>query len=160
MSPLEEELDPLNPVHTGFIERQRVIDNSLQILGLSLDVRQARQIALIAGSVSLLMIALIITPALAVSLRSESERIKLVHADRLLDVAEIPLDENLELVQVANIDDLIKLSESTGGLILHARDGHEHTYLLKDGSTGYFLDLHDPNGTDISDPEVDESEGD
>lgn len=156
-SPLDEELDPLNPVRTGFIERQAVIDNNLQILGLSLTVRQARQIALVAGGVSLFLIALIMTPALAVSLRSESDRIKLVHADRLLDVAEIPLDDSLELVRVARIDDLIKLSESTGGLVLHGRDDHDHTYLLKDGSTAYLLELHDPNGAD-HDVEVDERE--
>ncbi|MGD8732463.1 MAG: signal peptidase I [Anaerolineales bacterium] len=147
-SPLEEDLDPLNPVRTGLIERQQIIDNSLQILGLSLSVRRARQIALIAGSVSLALIALIMTPALAVSLRSESERIKLVHADHLLDVSEIPFNGSLEWVQVAEIDDLIKLSEATGNLILHVREGDEHTYALKDGDTGYRLTIHDPNGTE------------
>jgi len=159
-SPLEGGQDPLHPVRMGFLERQRVIDNSLQILGLSLTIRQARQVALIVGGVSLALIALIMTPALAVSLRSESERIKLVHAERLLEVDDIPFNGDLEWIQVANIEDLIKLAESTGGLILHMRAGHEHTYVLKDGSTAYRLDLHDPNGTVLSDLEEDESEYD
>ncbi len=159
-SPLAEDTDPLKPARTGFIPHQSIIDNTLPILGFDLTVRQARQIALIVGGSSFLLIALIMTPAMAVSLRSESERIKLLHTDRLLDVDEIPVDKGLKWVQVASIDDLIKLSESTGGLILHTRSGHDHTYVLQDGTTGYKLEIHDPNGTDEIDATQDSSGGD
>jgi signal peptidase len=146
--PTDEVSDPLNPVRSGFIPHQSVVDNSLSILGLELSVRQARRIAVIAGIVSLLFIALIMTPTMAVSLRSESERITLLHAGNLLDVDAIPLDDELEWVEVRSIDDLVKVSETTGGLILHARNGHDHIYAIKDGTTGYLLTIHDPNGVD------------
>lgn len=147
-SPIGETSDPLAPVRTGFIPRQSVINNNLSILGVNLSVRQARQIALTVGSASLLLIALILAPTLAVSLRSETERIKLLHAERLLDVNELPSDKDLDWVQVASIDDLVKLSESTGGLILHSCEVHNHIYILKDGTIGYRLEIHDPNGSE------------
>jgi hypothetical protein len=89
-------------------------------------------------------------------MRSESERIKLTHADRVLDVDEIPFNDNLEWLLVADIDALIQLSEATGNLILHVRDGDEHTYVLEHGDIGYRLIIHDPNGTDdLNEPEED-----
>jgi hypothetical protein len=149
-SPIDEATDPLAPVRTGYIPREGVIENRLPILGIELSVHQARQIALIAGSVSLLFIILIMAPTLAVSLRSETERIKLLHAERLLDVNELPSDRDLDWVQVASIDDLVKLSESTGRLILHSCEVHNHIYILKDGTTGYRFEIHDPNGSESS----------
>lgn len=154
-NPLGENGNPFMPATSAYLPNEQTIPNTLNILGLNLTVSKARQIALIGGGVSLVLIALIMTPALAVSLRSESERIKLMHAELLLDVNEIPFDGNLEWVDVAAIDDLVKLSESTGGLILHKRDGSRHTYVIKDGGTGYRLTLEDPNGIDAPTDDAD-----
>jgi signal peptidase len=148
LDPLGENDNPLRPSSSAFLPNEESIPNSFNVFGLVLEVQQARQISLIAGGISFVLIALIMTPALAVSLRSESERIKLVYAERLLDVNEIPFNGSTEWVLVADIEALIKLSEATGNLILHTRDGDEHTYALKDGDIGYRLTIHDPNGTD------------
>ena len=158
--PLGENGNPLKPSSSAFLPNEEMVPNSFNVFGIRLKVQQARQIALIVGSLSFVLIVLIVTPAIAVSLRSESERIKLVYAEHLLDVNEIPFNASLEWVQVADIEALIKISEASGKLILHSRDDDEHTYALKDGELGYRLTIHDPNGTDSMSEAQDDGGGD
>lgn len=146
-NPLAENGDPLQPEMSAYLPNEQMVLSSINLLGLSLPVRQARQIALIAGGISLALIVLIMVPALAVSMRSETERIKLVHADRLLDVNAVPFEADLEWIELNSIADLIRLAESSGKLIFHMYEGEDHTYVLIDGETGYRLVIHDPNGT-------------
>lgn len=145
--PLSENGDPLNPSMSAYLPNEATIPNVLSILGFQLAVSQARQITLIAGIVSLVLIALIMAPALAVSMRSPSERIKLTHSDRLVDVNELPHDRRTKWNDLQDFDDMIKLSESTGAMILHMVRGDEHTYVLKDGDTNYRVTLNDPDGS-------------
>ncbi|MGD2057326.1 MAG: signal peptidase I [Anaerolineales bacterium] len=151
--PLSEDSNPLEPSVSAYLPNDETIPNMLNILGLQLAVSQARQIALIAGTVSLVLIALIIIPTLAISMRSQSERIKLIHSDRLVEVNALPYEREVEWFELNEFNDLIKLSESTGAMILHVIEGDEHLYALEAGDTHFRLKLHDPNGIAKTDDE-------
>jgi hypothetical protein len=62
-------------------------------------------------------------------LRGEVERIELRHGHRLVPVVGSPTSTHV--VEVTSMQDLARLSEQLGSLILHRESGHGHDYLLQ-----------------------------
>jgi hypothetical protein len=135
--PLVENGDPFKPTQKGFIPDERIIANTLTIMGFEIEMLKARKLSVISGSISVLLAALIIIPNMVVSIRNENERIRMNFSEYLLDVTEIPADSDVHLIEVAHFDDLVKLAHSSGDLIFHSHQEDKHTYAVKDAEIVY-----------------------
>jgi len=147
-SPFAEGTDPLNPVQFGFLPRQQQIPATLNILGLNPTVQTARWIAGVAFGVSLLAIAAILVPFLRASMQSPSEKIRIQFNELLLDIRELPVKDTSDDIEVDRFEDLAKLAEKTGSMILHHTEGNQHTYLLQEGDITYRFLLTEPTPDD------------
>jgi signal peptidase I len=139
---LEGAQDPLSFLSTSYLSRIETLPNTLNILGISLTVDQSRIIAMVTGAVSLALLVLIGAPAAVISRERPAEGIKLNHADRLIDVTEIPYEAGYGWVNVSSFEDLLKLSETSGTLIMHHLKEDQHIYVVEQGGTGYRFILH------------------
>ncbi|TET99978.1 MAG: signal peptidase I [Anaerolineales bacterium] len=160
--PFGEGTDPLVPVQSGFLPRQRQIPATLNILGLKPTVQTARWIAGVTFGVSLLGIAAILYPFLRASMKSPSENIRIQFNEVLLDIRELPGKTTSADVEVDRFEDLAKLAEKTGSMIFHHVEADHHTYLLQEGDITYrfLLTVTEPDDGDVSSPEADETSDD
>jgi signal peptidase I len=158
-SPFGEGPDPLFPSQSGFMPRQQQIPATLNILGLKPTVQTARWIAGVAIGVSLLGITAILYPFLRASLQSPSERIRIQFREVLLDIRELPVKAASEDIEVDRFEDLAKLAEKTGSMILHYVKANQHTYLLQEGDITYrfLLTITEPDVGEERSPETDET---
>lgn len=143
----DDSQNPLSIASTSYLSRTDTAPHQLSLLGVSLSVDQSRAMAVIVGVLSLALLAFILVPARALSKAHPAEGIKLSHADRLIDVTELPQEAGLAQVEVSSFDDLVKLSELSGGLILHHQQGSEHIYVVELGSTYYRFILQEAEET-------------
>ncbi len=158
-SPFGEGTDPLVPVQSGFLPRQRQIPATLNILGIKPTVQTARWIAGVTLGVSLLGIAAILYPLLHASMKNPSEKIRIQFSEVLLDIRTLPVRATSEDIDVDRFEDLAKLAEKTGSVIFHHVEANRHTYLLQDGDTSYrfLLTVTEPEDRDVGSPETDDS---
>lgn len=158
-SPFEEGTDPLQPVQSGFLARQRQIPATLNILGLKPTVQTARWIAGVTLGVSLLGIATVLYTFLRTSMENPSEKIRIQFSEMLLDIRTLPVRATSEDIDVDGFEDLAKLAEKTGSMIFHHVEANQHTYLLQDGDITYrfLLTVTEPDVGDVGSPEADET---
>jgi signal peptidase I len=158
-NPFGEGTDPLNPVQSGFLPRQQEVPATLNILGLKPTVQTARWIAGVAFGISLLGIATTLVPFLRASMQSPSEKIRIQFNEVLLDIHELPTKTTSDDIEVDRFEDLAKLAEKTGSMILHHTEGNQHTYLLQEGDITYRFLLTEPNPEDgdVDSPDPDKT---
>src|SRR4029434_6368054 len=106
----------LQPVKPGLLKRPREQANTIVLLGLALEVARARQIALV-------VLALALSCGALLALRGatgndEAGRIRRKYGPLLIDVRESSALAGV-VVEVAMIDDLVRLAEHSGRMILH-----------------------------------------
>ena len=70
---------------------------------------------------------------------SEAERLALEYAERMIDVKGAPPTKAKSMIEVAAFEDLARLAEKNGRMILHASDGGEHHFYVDDAGTTYHL---------------------
>lgn len=138
----DPEVDPLQPVEEGVLEGTRVEASTLSILGLKIDVARARWISL-AG---LLLAACGLAAFAAVVIRaSRVDRTSLVtlkYGPLLVGVGRGADPSGGRLVDVRSIDDLARLAQHHGLMILHRAGPEGHWYFVQDGQTVYRYVLH------------------
>ncbi len=158
-SPLEEGTNPVAPIQSGFLARQRQIPATLNILGLKPTVQTARWIAGVTLGVSLLGITAILYPLLRASIQNPSEKIRIQFSEMLLDIRTLPARASSEEIDVDRFEDLAKLAEKTGSMIFHHVETNQHTYLLQEGDITYrfLLTVTEPDDGEFSSPEADDT---
>ncbi|MCJ7825778.1 MAG: signal peptidase I [Anaerolineales bacterium] len=158
-SPFGEGSDPLRPIQSGFLPRQRQIPATLNIRGIKPTVQTARWIASVALAISVLGIAAILYPMLHASAKNPSEKIRIQFSEVLLDIQELPKKTAGEDILVDRFEDLAKLAEKTGSMIFHHVDANQHTYLLREGEITYRfpLTVMEPEDGDVGSLEADET---
>lgn len=137
--------DPLKPSQSGNIPGRRLVPNRLPLVKLS--VASARWLSLV-GWAFLLIAAL---PLVSAVLRgqgvAEPARIQAKYPQLIVSVGHDTLGGGRRIVEVTNIDDLAKLAERLGSLILHEDRGALHNYYVQDTTVTYRyqsgLDEHD-----------------
>ena len=142
---LELSLDPKSLRTTGELtateatstDGTRTEPARLSLLGRSLDVATART----AGPVAVLL-AVLAGLVLAALARlsgpvSEAERVKQRYGDLVLPVMPIALASGRPLVDVPDVESLVKLAERYGLLVLSWSRGGVDTYVVQDESTTY-----------------------
>ncbi len=138
------------------LENAQMVSNSLQIFGLEIPVRGARW----AGG-SLLAASLLVSIWPLSSLyrdwkTSDVSRIQVQYHPMLVDVKMGSPGKNAQqIVEVASFEDLSRMAERYGAMILHESRGNFHRYSIQDEQTvyqytldsikehNYFADLQD-----------------
>jgi hypothetical protein len=129
--------DRLHPTQKGLLPQTVERPNTLALLGLTLEVASARRLA----SIGLLLalgglLALSLVERYAVR-GDEAARIRLAYGPLLIDILDGDLGTGARIVDVAAIEDLAKLAEQSGHMILHAARGTAHRYFVHQGDVIY-----------------------
>lgn len=129
--------DPFNQVKTGTIEQPATEAATLSIFVLDVDVSTARQIA-IAGLL-LSGLALAILGGLYWNARraAEPRQIQARYRPLLVTVNGSDLGINGRVVEVASIEDLARVAEREGRMILHQQRDTIHDYFVQDVDVTY-----------------------
>ena len=138
----DPEIDPLRPVEEGALEGTRVEVGTLSILGWKIEVVRARWIAL-AG---LLLAAAGLGTFAAVVLRASrvdrTSLVELKYGPLMVGVGRGGDPSGGRLVDVRSVDDLARLAQHHGLMILHRAGPEGHWYFVQDGQTIYRYLLH------------------
>jgi signal peptidase I len=126
--------DVYQVLQPGTITRPYEEPNTISLLRLKMEIATARWIALIVLATSLAGIAGM--AILSTAATDEASRIRSRYGSLLVDVRTTSNDRSETALEVSSIDDLARLAEKTGGMILHVARGMDHTYLIRsDGAT-------------------------
>jgi signal peptidase I len=126
----------LQPVKPGLIKRAREQANTIALLGLALEVGRARQIALVVLALVLSCAALLALRGQRCARDAETARIQRKYGPLLIAMREGNMLAG-PAVEVATIDDLARLAERTGRMILHATEQGVSRYLVQDDGVTY-----------------------
>ncbi|MGZ8783669.1 MAG: signal peptidase I, partial [Gaiellaceae bacterium] len=136
-----EGVGPFAPRESG--SGTRIAPARVALGALSLSVASARKLSLV-GIAGLLLLA-----GLALAARrgrqggDEHERIRTRHGHLILPVASRSGDWG-QVIELADVEALVRLAEHLGKLILHVTDGPDRSYVVEDGTTAYRYRVHAP----------------
>ena len=116
----------------------REMNNFLLIFGRMIDIKSARLIAVIGLGLSLLG-AIFPTRSLIMELReSDVSRIRAQYHTLIIDVEKgSSKTKGSHVIEVASLQELIKMADRYGTLILHESRGKTHHYSIQDEGTLY-----------------------
>jgi signal peptidase I len=126
----------LQPVKPGLLKRPREQANTIVLLGLALEVARARQIALVVLALALSCGALLALRGRGATGNDEAARIQRKYGPLLIDVRESSALAGA-VVEVAMIDDLARLAERSGRMILHEIEQGVSRYVVQDDGVAY-----------------------
>jgi signal peptidase I len=132
-----KETDPFRVSQAGVLRGSRLEPNALPLLALRLDVGLARVLAIIGLALSGLS-ALVVGLQLRRTLHSdEATRIQARYGAYLLSVLSADGLGSQRVVDVASIEELAKLAERGGRMILHSVSGLAHSYVVQETDGAY-----------------------
>ena len=142
----------LQRAQDGPATKQRVA-NTLSVLGAKLEVQSARRLATVLGLAALagaLGVGLLFL--LRLRRADEPARIRARFGHLIVEIA-VPRRRFAEHdVVMASFEDLVRVSDRHGRMILHARDGDRHVYLVEDDGIAYRFEAEarpEPRSPDI-----------
>ncbi|WP_129628340.1 signal peptidase I [Candidatus Oscillochloris fontis] len=127
----EDGSDPLTPQQQGVLNRPHSEAASMKLLGITMDVAQARQIGLIMAVVAGGLVALLALPLLHTARQDEVARIALRYGPLLIEVTGLPSLPANQVVQIGSFEDLAKLAERHGALIMHDTSASQPRYFMQ-----------------------------
>jgi len=130
-------LNALQPVKPGLLKREREQANTIALLGLTLEVARARQIALVALALALSCGALLALRGRGATGNNEVAWIQRKYGPLLIAVRERSAVAGAA-VEVATIDDLARLAERSGRMILHETEQGVSRYVVQDDAVVYY----------------------
>ena len=134
---LDGDDNPLQPIQAGTISGSSQIANNLSIFGFELDVLLARRLALILMACSVAAGLLLGLPIWWEWRQDEINRTQILYAPLLVEVKAEFQNQNLKTIEVSRIEDLVKMAEKYGSMIMHKAIGLTHMYWVPDGEFIY-----------------------
>jgi signal peptidase I len=131
------EQDVLRPSKAGLLKRTRSEPNTLAVFGQEWMLSDARLIALIGLALALLGMCAAGVPLVRAMWHDEAARIRLKYGPLIVDSSGGAQATGERIVELATIDDLAKLAEKHGVMILHQANGVTHRYLVHDAAGAY-----------------------
>ena len=129
--------NPLEPIKEGTLAGSRPAANRLQIFGFEIEVLAARWISILSFGLAIGAGLVIGLPIWREWRQDEASRIRILYGTNLVEV-NVDLQKNdRSAVEVSSIDDLVKIAEKYGAMILHKAAGFTHTYMVQDGEIVY-----------------------
>jgi hypothetical protein len=143
-SPLQDS-NPLQSSAAGVLERLTVVPNTISIFSLQFPVVRIRWIA--GAGLLLTLLGGIGLAYLAKHARYQGvpAEIQLKLNNRLVTIHDGNLDNNARVVQVASIEDLVKLADRKEQMILHEVRGTVHHYYVEQGEVTYHFIAREPD---------------
>ncbi len=129
--------DPLHSVKQGSAGGSVSQENTFSILGLQPTVWSVRMLSLLGLAFSLAGLAFAGVTIYDTARQSEVALIKLKYGSMLVDVYKQNLVPTSTIIDLASIDDLAKLAERQGTMILHMTLNFLHYYLVQINGTTY-----------------------
>ncbi|HEX5166747.1 MAG TPA: signal peptidase I [Thermomicrobiales bacterium] len=129
--------DPFSPTKAGTVEEPATIPATISMLMLDVKVVTARQIAIVGLGLSVLgglVVAIMLFSALRAA---EPHRVKARYGHLLIQVSDSDLGMIGRVVEVISIDDLVRVAEREGRMILHQQHGAVHDYFVQDVDVTY-----------------------
>jgi signal peptidase I len=122
---------------TGTVNYSGQTPNTISILGLELEVATARQLA-VAGLV-LAVGALVIGGGFMLwgGPSSEGAQLQAKYGSLLVTVQNMDLGSESKVIEVVTLDDLAKIAQRVGCMILHQPHGSTQHYVVQDGEITY-----------------------
>ncbi|MBC7877721.1 MAG: signal peptidase I [Anaerolineales bacterium] len=129
--------DPLRMVKQGLAGSSDLQANTIQIVGLNPTVKSIRLISLLGLGFSLIGLVIAGTYVYRTAWQSEEALIRLKYGAILVDIQEQSLKPASSVIDVTKIDDLARLAERHGTMILHKQLNSLHTYLVQSNEMNY-----------------------
>jgi len=138
MMRLQDGFEGLNIDQDGVLLSYREVRNSLQIFGREFAIETARTLSLITLGIAILA-AIIPVRSLYLDLHaSEQSRIAVQYHPLLLNLEKgSAKTKTSHVIQVSSFQDLVKIAERYGSMILHESRGKTHHYSIQDDGTLY-----------------------
>jgi hypothetical protein len=138
ISQISDSQSPLKPVQAGVVSRTREAPNTLALLSFQLKVSTARQLALGGLVLSLGGLSALAWSILRSPRDGQIARIPSKYEALIITVSASELDLGQQMIRVATIDDLARIAERDGRMILHQQDGLTERYLVLDRTITYY----------------------
>lgn len=129
--------DVFRPLKQGLLQGTRVEPSTFTLLNLRFDVAAARRWGLIGLALSLMSGAALALPTIRTMRTDASATIRFRYGSLLIAVQPEHIVPNGQLVDVISIDDLAKIAERVGGVIMHAPAATTQAYLVHAGPLTY-----------------------
>ncbi len=144
---LAEGGEQLLVLEEGALENTAIVPNSILILGQEIEIQTARWISLAVMGISLLIS---IWPMISLYQDwrgSDVSRIQVQYHPMLVDVKMgSPAKKAEQIVEVASFQDLSRMAERYGAMILHETQGSFHRYSIQDEQIVYQYSLDSKKG--------------
>ena len=132
-----EQTDPMHITKQGLASSSNVQANTLPLLGWEPTIGFIRVFALLGLGISLSGLVIMGLLTLNTARQSEDAFIRLRYGSMLVDVYEKSLEPTSTMIDVTSMDDLAKLAERQGTMILHMTLNFLHYYLVQNNGTTY-----------------------
>jgi signal peptidase I len=129
--------DPLRSSQAGLAGGTETKVNTIPLLGLALPIWVVRFTALLGFVFSLLGFIYVGMQVYQTMSRSEDGLIRLKYGSMLMDVYEQTFEPSSTIIDVTEMDDLAKLAERHGTMILHMQRNFLHYYFVQSSGTTY-----------------------
>jgi signal peptidase len=139
----------LQPTKQGLIKHEQVEPNRILLLGLALDVLRARQIALVTLALALSAAALLAQRARGAGQSAEVARIQRKYGPLLISIRGSCTETSGPVIDVATIDDLARLAERGGHMILHQIDCPTACYIVQEAGMTYRYQMLEADAASI-----------
>jgi signal peptidase I len=131
------EIDPLHIMKKDVAGSSNVEANTLSLLGWKLTVGFVRMFALLGSGISLSGLLIMGLSIFNTARQSEDALIGLRYSSMIVDVYEKSLEPTSTTIDVTSMENLAKLAERQGTMILHMRRNFLHYYLVQNNGTTY-----------------------
>jgi signal peptidase I len=133
----EDPNENLASIQKGVLPGIRYKLNNLSVVGLLIPVITARWISIVALVVGITGVLWLGLPLYQEWRRGDASRIRVQYDPVLVDVQPGSISPNGQAVPVESFQDLAKLSERYGAMILYETNGKDHKYWVQDGDVMY-----------------------
>jgi len=137
--------NPFKPSQQGLLMQPREAANTLSLLGFQLKVWTARLVALSGLILSLGGILVVSLLMFEARQGSELSRLQAKYGPLLITVRSVDPGSDSRMIEVGSIEDLAKIADRNGCMILHQTQGTIHHYFVRDGEVSYRYRLANRN---------------
>jgi hypothetical protein len=135
--PAAGEADPLLPTTSGSVDQLRTVPNHILLPKLNVNVTTAQQLARFGLGLSVVGGLLLVVFAWHSSKADEASRIRARYGTMLIALRGSDLGSTGRVVDVATIEDLMKVAERESRMVLHQEHGSTHHYFVQDVDVTY-----------------------
>lgn len=126
-----EQADPLHTSKTGMVSGSSAVSNELNLFGLRFPVSVARGFSMAGLFISLCAGLLVGWQFLGGMQSRPVDMIRLKYRGLLVDARQFNAPRSLPIMDVASVDDLARLAERHGTVIVHLQHRQQDTYLVQ-----------------------------